>query len=108
VNPTPQPATKTEACVVVTAAPTTAAPAPFFFGWTTKIDLTAAKTALEAAGGTPKKVTWSPQPNGTPNYSATPVDANMPLGAYTIVSGLEYALRVGGAPATITVCVSAK
>lgn len=108
VTPTLQPATKTEACVVVTASPTAAAPTPFFFGWTANIDLTAAKAALVAAGGTPKNVTWSPQPNGTPNYSATPVNANTPFGAYTIVSGLEYALRAGGAPATITVCVSAK
>lgn len=108
VTATPQPATKNEACVVVTAAPTTAALAPFFFGWTANIDLKAAKAALVAAGGVPKNVTWSPQPNGTPNYSATPVDANTPPNAYTIVSGLEYALRAGGGPKTITVCVSAR
>jgi hypothetical protein len=108
VTSTLRPATKNEACVVVTASPTTDAPAPFFFGWTTDVDLTAAKAALVAAGGVAKKVTWSPQPNGTPNYSATPVDAATPPDVYRVVSGFEYALRAGGAPATVTVCVRAK
>ena len=57
-----QPVTKTEACVVVTATPTPLASGPFFFGWTSTVDLRAAKAALVAAGGTPKKVSWSPQP----------------------------------------------
>ena len=102
-----QPATKNEVCVVVTATPTDAPP-PFFFGWTTDVDLRPAKAALAEAGGTPKKVTWSPQPNGTPNYSATPIDAASPPDMYRVVSGFEYTLRAGGGPATISVCVSAK
>jgi hypothetical protein len=108
VTAAPQIATNSEACVLVTATPTDLATGPFFFGWTATIDLTAAKAALIAAGGTPKKVSWSPQPNGAPGYSVTPSDFNTPLDTYTIASGYDYALRAGAGPKAVTVCVSGK
>ena len=97
VTAAPQPATKSEACVILTAAPSGAESGTFFFGWTHTVDLRAAKAALSAAGGTPKKVTWSPQPNGTPNISVNPSDFNTALDEYTITSGYDYALRAGAA-----------
>jgi hypothetical protein len=108
VTPTEGVWTATEACVVVTAAPTDLASGPFFFGWTATVDLIAAKDALEAAGGTPKKVSWSPQPNGVPNYSVTPSDFKTPLDEYTITSGYDFALRAGGGSKSITACVTGK
>ena len=50
-----QPVTKTEACVVVTATPTPLASGPFFFGWTSTVDLRAAKAASSPPAGPPRR-----------------------------------------------------
>ena len=100
--------TDTEACVVVTASPTGAASGPFFFGWTAMVDLTAAKAWFTDAGRKPKKVSWSPQPNGAPGYSVSPTGFNPPADTYTITSGYDFALRAGGGSKTTTVCVTGK
>ena len=94
--------TDTEACVVVTATGTRTS--PFFYGWSTVVDLTAATARIVGADRTPNRVGWSPYPNGDTDFDATPKQFNTPQDAYTLTSGYNTALR-GGTVRTVTVCV---
>lgn len=103
--------TDTEACIFVTVATTRTdfAENPFFYGWATTVDLTAAKAHITGAGRTVDVVEWQPSPDGAGSYSATPASYQPPLDSYTITSGYDFALRPAGGGAdwnTATVCVN--
>ena len=99
--------TDTQACVVVTVTASGLATDPFFYGWTTSVDLTAAKARISGAGRTLNFVGWSPYPNGIDNYAANPVAYQPPLDSYTLTSGFDFALRGGVADSkTATICVN--
>jgi hypothetical protein len=102
--------TDREACIVVRVATTRSnfAANPFFYGWTTTVDLTAAKARITGAGRTLNFVGWSPYPNGSTDFWATPATYQPPLDTYTITSGFNAALRAAGGGAdstTVTICV---
>lgn len=110
VNTTPGTWTDTEACIVVTATTTRTnlASYPFFYGWTTVIDLTAAKARITGAGKTLNFVSWNGFPSGPSDYFAIPASYSPPLDSYTVTSGFNFSLRAmgGGADSkTATVCV---
>ncbi len=102
--------TDTKACVVttVTSTKTDLANYPYYFGWTTQLDLSAAKARILSAGNVLNFVSWSPYPNGATDMYATPANYNPPLDTYTITSGYNLALRAMGGGAnsrTFTACV---
>ena len=102
--------TDTQACIVLTVATTRSdfAINPFFYGWTTTIDLTAAKARITSAGRTLNDVSWQPYPNGSTDFWATPATYDPPLDSYTLTSGYNTALRAAGGGAdstTATICV---
>jgi hypothetical protein len=102
--------TDTQACLLVTATTTLTnlAANPFFYGWTTVVDLTAAKARISGAGRTLNYVGWSPYANGQTDFAASPSTYNPPLDNYTITSGFNLALLAqgGGRNSTsFTVCV---
>jgi hypothetical protein len=88
----------TQACLVVTATTTlgSVATVPFFYGWTTQVDLRAAKARITGAGRTLNYVSWSPYANGETDFAATPTTYNPPQDFYTIRSGFNLALRAAG------------
>jgi hypothetical protein len=94
--------TETEACVVVTVTGTTTS--PFFYGWTTTLDLTAAKARISGAGRTINDIGWSPWPNGDTDFAATPRQFNPALDTYTLTNGYNTSLRAGSTH-TLTACV---
>ena len=103
--------TDTTACVVVTIATTRSdfATNPFFYGWATTVDLTAAKARITGAGKTLNFVSWSPYPNGSTDFWASPESYQPPLDSYTLTSGFNAALRASGSgneSTTATVCVN--
>jgi hypothetical protein len=102
--------TDTQACVVVTVATTRTdlATSPFFYGWTTTVDLRAAKARITGSGRTLNFVSWTPFPSGPDNYAAAPATYQPPLDIYTLTSGFDLALRPTGGGAdsrTVTACV---
>jgi len=102
--------TATQACVVVTATTTRSdlGSSPFFFGWTTTVDLAAAKARIVDAGRTLNFVGWSPYPNGVDNFAVAPGSFNPPQDTYAITSGFDFALRPTGGGAdsrSTTVCI---
>lgn len=110
VTATPSTWTDTQACLVVTATTTLTnlATNPFFYGWTTVVDLTAAKARITGAGRTLNYVSWSPYANGETDFYASPASYNPPLDSYTIRSGFNLALRAAGGghdSKSFTVCV---
>ncbi len=94
--------TDTQACMVVTATGTKAS--PFFYGWSTTLDLTAAKARISGVGRTLGYVGWSPSPNGDTDFDALPRQFNPPQDTYVLTSGYNTALR-GGTVRTLTACV---
>jgi hypothetical protein len=102
VTQTPGTWTDTEACVVVTVTGTRTS--PFFYGWSTVLDLTAAKARITDAGRRITHLGWSPYPNGDTDFAASPGQFNNPRDTYTLTSGYNTALR-GGTVRTVTACV---
>jgi hypothetical protein len=101
--------TDTQACVTITVATTRTnlSTSPFFYGWTTTVDLTAAKARITGAGKTLNFVGWTPFPDGD-GFVASPSTYNPPQDQYTITSRYALSLRPmgGGADSrTLTVCV---
>ena len=102
----------TQACVVVTVATTRTnlSTYPFFYGWTTKVDLTAAKLRITGANRTLDQVMWSPNPSGN-DYTVSPDSKKPPGDSYVVTSGFDFALRAKGGGSdskTFTVCVTGK
>lgn len=103
--------TDTRACYVVTAQTTRhdLATYPFFYGWTTVVDMTAAKARITGAGRTLNHVSWSPYPNGATDLWAEPQTYHQPQDSYTLRSGFNLALRAAGGghdAKSVTVCVN--
>lgn len=102
--------TDRKACYVVTATTTrnNLVTHPYFYGWRTDIDLTAAKARITDAGNTLNYVSWSPYANGETDFWASPQTYNPPQDRYAIRSGFNLALRAAGGghdSASLTVCV---
>ncbi|BDV32067.1 hypothetical protein [Microbacterium terricola] len=98
--------TATRACIDITVTGRRdLAEYPYFFGWTTTVDLSAAKAAMTAAGGHVNHVDWSPAPSGGYAFTVDPSSNSPVADRYTLTSGTITALR-GTQSQTITVCVN--
>ena len=103
--------TETRACLAVTVSTTRndLASYPFFYGWSTTIELTEVLEYLRGTGGEPTSIDFDPKPNGANDYTVTPATDDPVSGAYTFTSGYDWALRAAGGGAdsrTFTICVN--
>ncbi len=101
----PDPWTETTECVdmTVTSLRSDLATFPFYFGWTTTVDLSEAMTFF--GEDEPVRITFEPKPNGSNDYSVEPAEDPY---TYRITSGHDSALRAlgGGADSfSTTICV---
>lgn len=98
--------TRTQACVTTTVT-STRDPAvnPFFHGWRTKVDLSAATAALIAAGGTPTYTSWDPSTSADGYWFTTsPTDGTKVAQSFQVASGARAAIKAGQ-PVVLTTCV---
>jgi hypothetical protein len=103
--------TRTLACVQTTVTGTVdPAVYPYFFGWVASIDLSGAKAAVRAAGGTPTHVSWTPDSGGGYDFTFTPRPGTGTPGGvaavYDLEGGVAGDLR-GGTSFAVTACVNA-
>lgn len=95
----------TLACVQVQVSATHDDPdLPFWFGWTTTINLAAAKQHILDSGRTVNYLQWTPDPESGHLFSHSPAATNPVADSYTLTSGQIGSIR-RGQPVTITACV---
>ena len=97
--------TRYQACVVTTITGNqNLSENPFFFGWQATLDLSGAKAAIVAAGGTVNYVGWNPDPSSGYQFTLSPPASNPVANSYLLTSGQIGAIK-GQQVRAITACV---
>lgn len=98
--------TSQRACVATTVTSARdASEFPFFHGWRAKVDLSDAKDALIAAGGTPTYTSWSPSTSADGYwFSTSPAAGSKVHNSFQLTSGPRAAVKAGQS-FTVVTCV---